>query len=219
MVTPVTRLIEPGQRFGRGVILEEVRISFLRGGKPATRRGARLLCDCGNIYNATVGELFRDQRGTRSCGCLRREVKRLTKTFVDENGRVCTECGLYKEWDSYPTNTDCIKDRDPKCKACTSAHAIPVSREYRLALKHQVMNGYGGACACCGESEIAFLTIDHINNDGAEHRRSSKFAKANRLYRWLRDNNYPQGFQVLCSNCNTAKNVVGVCPHQIRREA
>lgn len=25
---------------------------------------------------------------------------------------------------------------------------------------------YGAICACCGETEILFLTFDHINNDG-----------------------------------------------------
>lgn len=31
---------------------------------------------------------------------------------------------------------------------------------------------------------------------------------------WLRRNNYPNGFQVLCHNCNMAKGFYGKCPHQ-----
>jgi len=33
------------------------------------------------------------------------------------------------------------------------------------------------------------------------------------LYLWLEKQNYPEGFQVLCANCNTAR-TKGVCPHQ-----
>jgi hypothetical protein len=35
-----------------------------------------------------------------------------------------------------------------------------------------------------------------------------------RFYSWLRRNNYPEGYQVLCFNCNIAKGLYGVCPHQ-----
>lgn len=52
------------------------------------------------------------------------------------------------------------------------------------------------------------LTIDHIHNDGAKHRReitggiSQNGAK---LYAWLKKNNYPEGFQVMCWNHNMKK--------------
>ena len=31
---------------------------------------------------------------------------------------------------------------------------------------------------------------------------------------WLKRNDYPPGFQVLCHNCNWAKHALGRCPHQ-----
>jgi hypothetical protein len=34
------------------------------------------------------------------------------------------------------------------------------------------------------------------------------------MYRWLAKKNFPEGFQVLCANCNVAKSQNGVCPHQ-----
>jgi len=34
------------------------------------------------------------------------------------------------------------------------------------------------------------------------------------LYSWLKKNNFPKGFQVLCMNCNFAKGKLGKCPHQ-----
>lgn len=80
-------------------------------------------------------------------------------------------------------------------------------------LRHDAMIAYGGyVCACCGETEPNFLSLDHIENDGADHRR--KVGKA--IWKWLRDNNYPEGFQVLCMNCNHGKaRNNGICPHKL----
>lgn len=85
-------------------------------------------------------------------------------------------------------------------------------KEWLQEMRHQVLEHYGGKCACCGETEPIFLCIDHINGDGAEHRR--KESLATNIYRWLVKYNFPDGFQVLCWNCNAAKFYQGVCPHQ-----
>ena len=91
------------------------------------------------------------------------------------------------------------------------------NQEYRLkALQH-----YGGMvpkCACCGETALPFLTIDHVNLNGAAHRKELVKGKAtrggNKLYRWLAAHKYPVGFQVLCWNCNCGSfKYAGSCPH------
>jgi hypothetical protein len=82
--------------------------------------------------------------------------------------------------------------------------------------RRKVFEHYGLSCACCGESTYEFLSIDHMNNDGAEHRRKLNIAK-NGLYQWLINNNFPEGFQTLCYNCNFAKGHYGKCPHEDRR--
>lgn len=98
------------------------------------------------------------------------------------------------------------------------------SREYWQQLRHEVIMAYGGyVCACCGETEPMFLSIDHVNNDGAAHRRelgecddNGKGLSGGRTWKWLRDNNYPDGFQVLCMNCNHGKaRNNGICPHKL----
>lgn len=89
-------------------------------------------------------------------------------------------------------------------------------------LRREVFNAYGGMkCACCGETEESFLTLDHINNDGADHRRelSGKSGKVRGLpgtiYSWAKRNNFPPVFQVLCMNCNFSKfRNGGFCAHQ-----
>jgi len=75
-------------------------------------------------------------------------------------------------------------------------------------------------CSCCGEKEILFLHIDHIEGDGAEHRRKLKselgyYPGGNNLPYWLKKNGYPEGFQILCANCNLGKRCNSVCPHKL----
>lgn len=77
-------------------------------------------------------------------------------------------------------------------------------------------------CKCCGETEILFLQLDHTNGDGADHRRKLQkengyYPGGNNLPYWLKKNHYPKGFQVLCANCNLAKRVDKVCPHQLKK--
>jgi len=83
-------------------------------------------------------------------------------------------------------------------------------------------------CNCCGESEMEFLTLDHIAgrkqmDSEPELRKmgySSKFS-GNTLWSWIKRNNFPEGFQVLCQNCNFAKGKRGnnnTCPHETARK-
>ncbi len=69
-------------------------------------------------------------------------------------------------------------------------------------------------CKCCGENHIEFLTIDHINNNGAEHKRKENIKSSSVLYTWLIKNKFPEGFQVLCFNCNIGKGRNECCPHK-----
>jgi len=86
----------------------------------------------------------------------------------------------------------------------------------RAEIRDLVYKSYGGyRCACCGETEPKFLSIDHINNDGAKHKREFRIRTGEQMYRWLVRNKFPQGFQILCMNCQWGKrNNCGICPHQ-----
>jgi hypothetical protein len=87
--------------------------------------------------------------------------------------------------------------------------------EWRRRRKAAAISAYGGKCACCGETEPAFLTIDHENGDGSKHRAAIHAKPGQSTYNWLAKNGYPKGFQVLCWNCNSGRAVNGgVCPHQ-----
>ncbi len=87
------------------------------------------------------------------------------------------------------------------------------ARARQKELKERALEAYGGPqCQCCGESYLAFLTIDHQNGDGARHRRQIGH---HNLYTWLKSNQYPQdlGLRVLCLNCNYARRFGRHCPH------
>ena len=92
-------------------------------------------------------------------------------------------------------------------------------KTHREKVRREVLLHYGNKCVCCGESIFEFLTLDHINGHGNEHRKAITGYKGGRIWQWLKDNNYPEGFQVLCYNCNCAKGKSGICPHErIRNE-
>lgn len=117
-------------------------------------------------------------------------------------------------------------DRNPGEAARRTAEYREKNRERHLKaqrdsgkkLKDAAYAAYGGyVCACCGETEEAFLSIDHVNNDGAAHRKTMDRRK---IYKWLARNGFPDGFQVLCMNCNHGKaRNGGVCPHETRRNS
>ena len=88
---------------------------------------------------------------------------------------------------------------------------------YGRKLKVTCFEAYGGTrCRCCGETIIEFLTIDHVDGGGREHRR--KIGNGRSMYQHLRKLGYPAGYQVLCYNCNCAKGFYGVCPHEEARQ-
>ncbi|KKL79192.1 hypothetical protein LCGC14_2017220, partial [marine sediment metagenome] len=85
-------------------------------------------------------------------------------------------------------------------------------REYRRGVRLEVLTHYSKGepqCVCCGEKILEFLCMDHINGGGS---RQSKKTGVN-IYAWLRKNEFPLGFRVLCHNCNSALGFYGYCPH------
>lgn len=89
------------------------------------------------------------------------------------------------------------------------------AKKYRDKNRMECFIFYGGLkpkCACCGELEIKFLCLDHIDGGGNEHRK--KIGRGSTMYLWIKKNNFPSIFQILCHNCNLAKGFYGRCPHK-----
>lgn len=100
-----------------------------------------------------------------------------------------------------------LNDEQKRCDICLGR-----SRNDHYKLVNEVITYYGGACICCGNITKAHLTIDHIGGGGNQHAR--EIGRGVALYRWLKRNKFPTGFQVLCANCNHGKyRNAGICPH------
>lgn len=88
-------------------------------------------------------------------------------------------------------------------------------RKYKAEIRLKNISHYSkgkNECACCGEKNIKFLSIDHINGNGSKHQRENHIPN---LSMWLYKNNFPEGFQILCYNCNQGKYTNGgICPHK-----
>jgi len=144
------------------------------------------------------------QRNDYQKGChskTKKAIKARRERFKLEG--LCANCGKNLPQNGYLT-----------CEMCLNR-----SRDRGQLLKDKVYETYGGyVCNCCGETIQEFLTLDHIENDGADHRRSIGKGSAGsgyNLYRWIIKNDFPKNFQVLCMNCNWGKRMNdGVCPHK-----
>jgi hypothetical protein len=55
----------------------------------------------------------------------------------------------------------------------------------------------------CHMWECYKLSIDHINMNGGEHRIGLGINSSYQFYLWLKGNNYPDGYRVLCTHCNS----------------
>lgn len=90
-----------------------------------------------------------------------------------------------------------------------------LQRDRQRKLRIEVLSYYSDGslkCKCCGETEVCFLSIDHINGGGTKHRRNTGYG--GHIYHWLKQNKYPEGYRVLCHNCNMSFGCYGFCPHQ-----
>ena len=169
--------------------------------------------------------------------------KNLTDADFYSTRNVCKQCTIKrnnartKARIAAKACVDCpapAADGFARCEACKKAHRdryhanrvehAKTAKERRRRLKLAAFNAYGGPhCACCKERHLEFLSIDHIEQDGATHREKllAEFGwKSNRsamcgstFYAWLKRQDYPPGFRVLCMNCNFSISKFGYCPH------
>lgn len=78
-------------------------------------------------------------------------------------------------------------------------------RQQKLAVLKYYSKSEVPTCQSCGFKDVRALTIDHINNNGAEHRKMLGSRASDKMHRWLIAEGFPEGFQVLCSNCQLLK--------------
>jgi len=126
---------------------------------------------------------------------------------------LCWKCNVSKK-----NGGVCRHNRAPLSgegvKECTRA-----MREY----SRKVRTLLGGKCVCCGEAELEFLAVDHIQNDG-KHAKKNKNGTRNAYsyyseivngFKVGNDSAVKMRFQLMCHSCNESKHQGhGLCVHQ-----
>lgn len=83
------------------------------------------------------------------------------------------------------------------------------TRTSRSLLRLEILTHYSNGtieCSCCGFSDIRALDLDHVNDNGGEHRRSiGRRGATYDIYAALKKEGFPEGYQILCRNCNWIK--------------
>lgn len=107
----------------------------------------------------------------------------------------------------YKSNPDLYEIRKKRSREGNQQQRLTVLRFYSKSEEP--------LCACCSETHIEFLAIDHVNGGGYQHRKS---LGNGHLWAWFIKSGFPQGFQVLCHNCNMAKGFYSACPHDTYKQ-
>jgi len=125
----------------------------------------------------------------------------------------CKECSnqTRKQWSKANPQKD--NERQIRWAKANPERVNARNRRQKRKDRKALIDHYGGKCECCGENRIEFLAIDHIDGGGTSHR--LEVGKGERFYSWLRRNGFPEGFRVLCHNCNLAIGFYGYCPHSL----
>jgi hypothetical protein len=159
----------------------------------------------------------------------RREYeKRIVDSFSPEKLEVYKK-NQRKRWEKYQLNSS--KEQKEKryektlSRNLSNYHSLyPIDKAKRLEkfridskqrrdkLRHLVISHYSTGKLCCmnpkcevpgGAKNFLALCIDHVNGGGRKHAQEL----GGHVYEWIVKNNYPQGFQVLCQNCNIIKKI------------
>ena len=161
------------------------------------------------------------------CGEARYEM--LTIDHIQGNGHKTDKRGLKLVYDAikvynengYPNSTYRLL-----CWNCNMSSGLygycphKIQTEWNInrgrKLKSDMIKAYGGKCVLCGETHSEFLTIDHINGGGTEHKRSLGITD---IYPWLRRQGWPKnGYRLLCANCNCSDKQNGWASRKARKE-
>jgi len=132
----------------------------------------------------------------------------------------CTKCGSRGPFYNQPTRPE---GKGSWCKKCVAKqqrerriYASGTIRKQRarrgLNSKIEVLTHYGkdGQLRCCWPgcsiTDIDVLTLDHVNDDGADLRRKGQLA-GRVFYNWLKLHGYIKGLQTLCWNHQWKKRI------------
>lgn len=108
---------------------------------------------------------------------------------------------------------DCSNDAiHTLCDQCRMKSNLR-SKLYAHKVKMLAVSKLGGRCVCCGIDNLDILSIDHVNNNGAQHRNKLKYGGLS-VYNSILRGHTEYALQIMCLNCNLSKLVCGDrCEH------
>lgn len=189
--------------------------------RPLTADTQRTCLGCGNTQSIDQFNKQQEGKGGRRSQCRTCVTAYRQKLNVEYKANYalptsglkwCKQCKRERLVSEFHANKNAKNGLQSYCKTCCRKR----NREFKIEILSHYCDGEL-RCACCGETELDFLTLDHVNNDGAEHRRQLGAAGVS-VYCWIKRNKFPTGFAILCWNCNAAKGRFGICPHQRKRD-
>lgn len=144
------------------------------------------------------------------------------------NGNICKLCANKYSLENYhknqehrkavnkiwrTKNRERIQKKSREQYRINTAQKLAYSKKYAQKVKVELVSHYAPdmRCQCedtncwhqerCTVNNLRILTMEHPNGGGNKQRKQLAI-QGTTFYLWLRRNNYPEGFQVLCMNCN-----------------
>lgn len=164
--------------------------------------GCRMCQECIDKSSAITVKRYRKNKAAGVCRYCGKESAGKAR---------CKECAeklkphSKRSYERYKAEGRCVRCLAPNdsgkttCSTCTPAVAA-VGKTRRTNLRDEVFAAYGGpVCVGCGCVDVEVLQMDHIDGGGTKH---IKEIGQGSFYLWLKKNNFPAGFRVLCANCN-----------------
>lgn len=194
----------------------------LRNSQKGTRRRICKRCELAaqrQYRNQVPRPVFNDTETERRCSSCEKLYLATTDFFTRHGkglSRTCKQCQAALRTEQKrpaltPEGKQQVNARGKHYRKLYPDRYREFTRTQQRALKQEMVNAYGGKCSCCGETELTFLTLEHVLRNGTEHRRR---VGRGSVYRDLRRRGWPQeGYTIYCWNCQMATRYGSPCPH------
>ena len=135
----------------------------------------------------SLASFHRGKRGVYYQQCKSCQNKRIRRFSVaPKSGVTCHDCNTPLPGGIGVYCRECPLKRGKKYRISQKEKYRKQAVDYRRRLKEDAYEHYGSECACCGEKEIAFLSIDHINGGGLRHLKEIGAKSGTSILEWLK---------------------------------
>ncbi len=176
---------------------KEVACGFNVYAKDLCRRHYKKMCGDKGGYKATYDKRKNDPAYILMKRESDRKYREKKKLGIDTTRKTDNDSLVNKDWQLYASQwTRKTNYLDRKSRKTQESY-----HKTRL----EVLSHYSGGhpkCKNCDVEDERVLSIDHMNNDGNKHRKEINQLS---VVWWVKKQGYPEGFQILCHNCNWLK--------------